>query len=76
MVRTANRDSRGSKSEEFRDALFQYSHFVFDAAAFGVGAEALDGFIHWFVRELEGSVVHRDHAVGFEVDEGLDGVFG
>ena len=60
--------------EESGHAFFHHYYSVFRSCCFGFLLEQLQWFIHRFVREAEGAVVHGDHPPGLEIEEGAHGV--
>ena len=57
-------------------ALFEDFYLIFNPKTEGFGVEALEGLVHGFAAEAEGAVVHGDHLLGAEVDEGANGFLG
>lgn len=47
-----------------------------DSGTIGSAKQAGQWFVHWFAAETECAVVHGDHDVGIEIDEGAQGLFG
>src|SRR5579864_3749029 len=66
----------GCVLEESRDAFFEDYDFVFNSGGAGFFIQQLQRFIHRFVREAEGAVVHGDHPARFEIEKGLGGICG
>lgn len=62
--------------EKSSDAFFQNYDFIFDSRSAGFLIEQLQRFFDGFVREAEGSVVHRNHPAGLKIQKGFGGIRG
>lgn len=64
----------GAASEETGYAFFQDEDAVLDACGLGFPLKQLQRLIDGLVGEAEGTVVHRDHPAGVQVQESAGGV--